>query len=220
MNKIATEVMLAIETSTTICSVALWDGQRQFERVDEKPRSHSQRLLPMVDAVLQASNLSLSGVDKVICSRGPGSFTGVRIGIGVAKGLAYGHNLPIIPVSPLQAIAYQLIAQMPSLSSVTALLDARMGEVYAADYSNDKGVPVLLGKERLTTVDALSLDNRYVAGTGVPEYQSLLLEKGAKLSTVVYPFAKDMIALLKKQKTPEVSAMAFSPTYLRDKVIG
>ncbi len=220
------KIILGIETTTNICSVALWDGEKMWQEVIETARSHSKTLLPMIELILKKANLKIAEVDVIACTQGPGSFTGVRIGIGVAKGLAFGQDIPIIPISPLQAIAYRCmkLANTDSgASRVTALMDARMGELYAADYINDKGVPILQGKEKLTNISAIGIGGQVFAGTGMQEYQQELIDKNANLSEVIVPYAEDVVELAKllpiTQKTSWVSAADFTPIYLRDKVV-
>lgn len=216
------QVILGLETTTTLCSVAVWDGQQYFEAVTETPRSQSKSILPMVAEVLTTADLSMNDVDAVACARGPGSFTGVRIGIGVAKGLAFGQDIAIIPVSPLQAIAYQAIKQQCDNNSlqttITAVMDARMGELYAAEYRINNGLPQLVGDERLVTLDDLTVAGHLVAGTGILEYREPLLACAANLCDVYYPYAQTVIELARLQALPTVSAADFSPTYLRNKV--
>ncbi|PIE45524.1 MAG: tRNA (adenosine(37)-N6)-threonylcarbamoyltransferase complex dimerization subunit type 1 TsaB [Gammaproteobacteria bacterium] len=214
------QVILGLETCTTVCSVALWNGERLFERVEQEASSQSKTILPMVESVLAEAQLTLSQVDAVACTRGPGSFTGVRIGIGVAKGLAYGQDLPIYPVSPLQSLAYQVIVDMPSVSRVSILLDARMGELYTADYQNTSGKPVLLGQERLATLDDISIEGQIVAGTGAREYSDALVERGARLSGIIYPLAGAVIRCAQLTDIEAVSAAQLTPVYLRNKVTG
>lgn len=209
--------LLGIETCTNICSVALWDGQHLHEKINRSPRSHSKSLLPMIEKLLAEQQLSISDIDALACARGPGSFTGVRIGVGVAKGLAFGQDLPIIPVSPLAAIAYRVMQQTQA-DRVTALLDARMGELYAADYDNKKGLPLLIGKERLTDIAHLSFSGQTIAGTGAKEYADILSTKAVSIATVVYPYAADIVSLARHAMQTTVSAADFTPLYLRDKV--
>ncbi|PIE44894.1 MAG: tRNA (adenosine(37)-N6)-threonylcarbamoyltransferase complex dimerization subunit type 1 TsaB [Gammaproteobacteria bacterium] len=209
--------LLGIETCTTICSVALWDGKHVHEKINRSPRSHSKSLLPMIAALLAEQQLSISDIDALACARGPGSFTGVRIGVGVVKGLAFGQDLPIIPVSPLAAIAYRVIQQTQA-SRVTALLDARMGELYAADYENKAGLPLLIGNERLTDIAHLTFSGQTVAGTGAEEYADILSTKAVSIAAAVYPYAADIVGLARHAMQTAVSATDFTPLYLRDKV--
>ncbi len=213
-------IILGIETTTNICSVALWDGKKMWQEVTEIARSHSKTLLPMVELVLKKADLKIADVDAIACTQGPGSFTGVRIGIGVAKGLAFGQDIPIIPISPLQAIAYRCMKSANAdTDKVTALMDARMGELYAADYINNEGVPILQGKEKLTNISAIDVQGQVFAGTGMQEYQHDLMGQNANLSEVIFPYAEDVVELAKILPITPVSAADFTPIYLRDKVV-
>ncbi len=216
------KIILGIETTTNICSVALWDGKKMWQEVTEMVRSHSKMLLPMIELILKKADVSIADVDAIACTQGPGSFTGVRIGIGVAKGLAFGQDIPIIPISPLQTIAYRCMKLANTdngVDNVTALMDARMGELYAADYINDEGVPILQGKEQLTNISAIAIGEQVFAGTGMQEYQQELIDNNANLSEVIFPYAEDVVELAKILPITPVSAADFTPIYLRDKVV-
>jgi tRNA threonylcarbamoyl adenosine modification protein YeaZ len=127
--------VLAIETATNVCGVALAEGGRLTgEAVVDGGLSHSSKLIEMVGRVLGDSSLELSQVDALAVSVGPGSFTGVRIGLGTALGLAAGTGLPIVPVPTLDALAW---AQLPFSGIVCAFTDARRGEVYYSLYEAD-----------------------------------------------------------------------------------
>ena len=97
--------ILAIDTATEACSVALWNDGTTFAHFEECPREHTQRILPLVKTILTEGNTALTDLDALAYGRGPGSFTGVRIGIGIAQGLALGADLPMIGVSTLATMA-------------------------------------------------------------------------------------------------------------------
>jgi len=122
--------ILALDTSTEYLSLALsLDGQL-FVRELLAGQSHSQRILPLLRELLDEAGVALSGLDGIAFGAGPGSFTGLRIGCGVAQGLAFGANLPVVGISTLMALA----EQGEGASKVVACLDARMGEVYHGLY--------------------------------------------------------------------------------------
>lgn len=127
-------VILAFDTSTEYCSVALWADGAVTAREVHAGQRHSTLLLPMVDEVLNEAGMPLTGLDGIAYGSGPGSFTGLRIGCGVAQGLALGADLPVLGVCTLLALAQGVAAPQ-----VIACLDARMGEVYQAAYRRDGG---------------------------------------------------------------------------------
>lgn len=123
--------ILAIETCNQTCSVALWRNGVMIQELERQPRMHAQLVLPMVQAVLKQAACDLRDIDAVAFGAGPGSFTGLRIAAAVTQGLAFGAELPVIPISTLAALAYKH-AQVGQ--TVMAGFDARMGEVYYGVY--------------------------------------------------------------------------------------
>lgn len=121
--------LLALDTSTEYLSLALWLDGKAHVRELLAGQSHSQRILPLLRELLDEAGIAMHDLDGIAFGAGPGSFTGLRIGCGVAQGLAFGANLPVIGVSTLLALA-----QGSRASKVIACLDARMGEVYHAAY--------------------------------------------------------------------------------------
>lgn len=124
--------LIAIETCTEMCSAALWvDGALHSIEV-RAPRKHGELILGQVEELLAQSGIPRHSLDAVAVGRGPGAFTGVRLGLGVAQGMAFALDCPVIPVSTLQALAQQWVSEQPDQppTEVLAALDARMGEVY------------------------------------------------------------------------------------------
>jgi len=126
--------IIAIETSTEYCSVALWQDGVVTGKSENVGQKHSEVLMEMLDGVLQEAGIKLAQLDGIAFGAGPGSFTGVRIACGVAQGLALGANLPVIGVCTLQAVAAG-----SGKDKVIAALDARMAEVYFAVYEKHDG---------------------------------------------------------------------------------
>lgn len=127
--------LLALEASAEACSVALATPNTELMRVSFEQRRHAQALLPMVEELLQHAQLSLTDLDAIAYSSGPGSFTGLRIAFGIAQGLAFGAGLPMVPVSSLQALAHAALQKYQSEGQgALVALDARMGEIYWAVY--------------------------------------------------------------------------------------
>jgi tRNA threonylcarbamoyladenosine biosynthesis protein TsaB len=127
--------VLAVDTATEACSVALWTEAGVIARFKEMGRGHAEEVLGMVEAVLQEAGLRLSALDGIAAGVGPGSFTGVRISVSAAQGLAFGADLPVVPVTSLEALASQVLQD--GIDQALACLDARMGEVYWGAYRAD-----------------------------------------------------------------------------------
>ncbi|MGA7802910.1 MAG: tRNA (adenosine(37)-N6)-threonylcarbamoyltransferase complex dimerization subunit type 1 TsaB [Gammaproteobacteria bacterium] len=139
--------LIALETATEACSAALYvDGMVQ-ERYQLAPRGHAGLILPMIEDLLGGAGLALRDLDAVALGRGPGSFTGVRVAAGVAQGIAFGADLPVVAVSTLAALAQGAMDE-PDTPRVLAAIDARMDEVYWAAYLRDEqGLATLSGAE-------------------------------------------------------------------------
>lgn len=217
--------ILAIDTATEACSVALLDGEKTVSRFEVCPQQHSQKLLPMVDAVLKETGLTLRDLNCLAYGRGPGSFTGVRIATGMIQGLALGTQLPVVGVSTLAAMAWET-AQESGAANVYTAIDARMGEVYFAGY---RVTPT--GLETVVDEQVCSPDVAFgycadpaaaVAGTGWNAYDALraFTDVNNIAASVLYPSAASMLPLAKTALADNqaVSAVDVEPVYLRDKV--
>jgi tRNA threonylcarbamoyladenosine biosynthesis protein TsaB len=220
--------ILAVDTATENCSVALMIGDDVISRCEYAPREHTTKILPMIDAVLADAGIKLKQLDALAYGRGPGSFTGVRIGIGIAQGLAFGANLPMIGVSTLAAMA-QGSFRLHQADHVLTAIDARMGELYWGQYQRKTdGDWLLLGNEQVIAPDVLlanvqaDTNTWLTAGTGWEAYPELLtqLPFNAQLGSVLYPDSQDMVHLAKYAfaRGEIVTAEAASPVYLRDTV--
>jgi len=151
--------LLALDTSSEGCSAALWlDGQLS-ERFETAPRGHTRLLMPMIRELLNDQGLTPGDLDALAFARGPGSFTGLRIATGVIQGMAWGLDLPVVPVSSLAAVALNAIEQhqLAEGDGIAVAFDARMGEVYWGVFQCRNGVPVALGPERVCSPQAVTL---------------------------------------------------------------
>ncbi|OCG44224.1 tRNA N6-adenosine(37)-N6-threonylcarbamoyltransferase complex dimerization subunit TsaB [Gilliamella sp. Choc5-1] len=215
--------ILAIDTSTEACSAALLYCNEITHDFIVSTRDHTKQILPMVDRLLKQSDCSLTQVDAIAFGQGPGSFTGVRIGIGVAQGLALGIDKPMIGVSTLMTLA-QGVYRTTQATNVIAAIDARMNEVYLGQYHyvNEQWQTVIaecvIGPEKvIETVKHIS-QNDYCAGTGWQTYPDMI--NGVKQSDILLPHAQDLIVLAKNkwQKNEIVNVEYVEPTYLRNEV--
>ncbi|ETI58370.1 tRNA (adenosine(37)-N6)-threonylcarbamoyltransferase complex dimerization subunit type 1 TsaB [Marinomonas profundimaris] len=221
-------VILALDTSTPACSVALNIDGVVLEDFRMAPRLHNDLILPMVDQILSQAGLNLSDLDAIAFGRGPGSFTGLRISAGVVQGLAYGADLPVIPVSTLAALALEGF-QKTGKNNWLAALDARMGEIYLGGYYVNKvngqyDIAQLLD-ERVIKPSVLVpfSDNFDGVGSGwcyEEALSSLLPEAPEFVLTDLAPRAACVaeLALLHFHKGEVVSSYDAMPTYLRDEI--
>lgn len=221
--------ILAIDTATEACSVALYNQGETLAHFELCAREHTQRILPMVQQILAEAGLSLTQLDALAFGRGPGSFTGVRIGIGMAQGLSLGAQLPLLPVSTLQTMA-QGAYRLTGADNVLAAIDARMGEVYWGEFSrNAQGVwsgeetEKVIKPEQLLA-RAAELSARFATvGTGWETYPHLLGESPvAELfdGKMLLPHAEDMLPLALQlwENGIRVNPEDAEPTYLRNEV--
>lgn len=220
--------ILAIDTATEACSVALLNNDAVTAHFEECPREHTQRILPLVKEILTRSDTSLTDLDALAFGRGPGSFTGVRIGIGIAQGLALGAELPMIGVSTLATMA-QGAWRMTGATRVLAAIDARMGEVYWAEYTRDEQ-GVWHGEETEAVLKPEAVTERLqqlsgewaTVGTGWPAWPEMASGTGVTLvdGNMLLPAAEDMLPiacqLFAAGKT--VAVEHAEPVYLRNTV--
>lgn len=218
--------LLAIETCTEACSVALWDGTRMFERHELAPRRHAELVLDWCDQLLAEAGMARTDLDALAVGRGPGGFTGVRLGVAVVQGIAFALDKPVFPVSTLAALAMQ--AEAAQDTDVLAAIDARMGEVYLGLYRRDAehGVVALcaewMGPPQ--TVECSGTQSLYGTGSGYAAAQgALVVHLGSRLvgsDAACFPRAADVarLALIDAAQHPGLRWDQLQPAYLRDKV--
>lgn len=221
--------LLALDTSSIACSVALRNDDAIIERHEEQPREHTRLLMPMIREVLQEGGTNLADLDAIVLGNGPGSFIGMRIAASVAQGLAFGAGLDIVSVSSLAAVAAEVFADSDACEVVVAQ-DAHMNEVYLGCYRrDDKGLPVDLEAERLHGVgtpvgmETKTAKKRVAAGYGwqrYPELASLSGQSFEDFSEVLYPRAKYLLELgARRLEAGGATAPGeVAPAYLRQKV--
>ncbi len=222
--------LLALDTSTEACSVALLYNGEKTHLNELAQRTHTKRILPMIDKILANSGLHLNQVNALAFGRGPGSFTGVRVGAGIAQGLALGADLPVIPISNLTAMA-QAAFELHQAENVVSAIDARMNEVYFSQLMREK-VRSDIGeffqwREIITeqvcspeqAIKQLRDDNAFRVGTGWAAY-SQFTEKNLTSSDIAFPNALYMLELARVEYLQKrtISALEIEPIYLRNKV--
>jgi tRNA threonylcarbamoyladenosine biosynthesis protein TsaB len=217
--------ILALDAATEACSVALLADGQLAVRTLESGRSSAPKILQMAEEVLAEAQVSLSMLDGIAASIGPGSFTGVRITVAVAQGLAFGSGLKVVPVTTLEALALQVLSDPPSCA--IACLDARMGEVYWGCFAADavRGV-IECSASRVGAPDSVALrpPGPYVGvGRGFSAYPSLADSLGIELGSeqsMALPNAREIVRLgtLRFAAGGGVDPADLTPLYLRDKV--
>lgn len=219
--------LLAIETATEACSVALGVEGEIVSRHELASRRHTELILPLCEALLSEAGLVLADLEAVAFGRGPGSFTGLRIAAGVAQGIAFARDLPVVPVSTLAALAQGAMARHGA-TRVLSAIDARMGEVYWARYVRDPhGLARLEGAEQVLPPSAVAPPTRgrwFGAGSGWQAYgETLAAGLEGRLwgrDPGALPDARDLIPLAEQgyRDGAAVAAEAALPVYLRDRV--
>lgn len=220
---------IAIDASTEACSVALQVNDKVYARYELCPQSHSVRLLPMIDAVLAEANVTLSALDGLIFGQGPGSFTGVRIGVGVAQGLAFAADLPVVGVSSLQAMAQQAYIEHGE-KQVIAAIDARMAEVYNGYFQLDENNIMQAQQPEAVNPPAklaelmadMMVTPSYAVGSGWDAYAEALaeLKHNDGSPSILFPSAEAMLVVGANKffLGQGVSAEYAQPVYVRDTV--
>ena len=212
--------IICIETATTNCSVALSINGSviALEEDNSKQYSHAERLHIFIDEVLKKGNLSRNEIDAIAVSKGPGSYTGLRIGVSAAKGLCYALDVPLISVATLRSLALQVNEKE---GTVVSMLDARRMEVYAAVFSSE-GIEIRETKAEILTTESFSeyLDKGKVRfiGSGVDKFEPICSHTNAILLKDKLPSAREMAALAEeKYKKSDIENVAyFEPYYLKD----
>jgi tRNA threonylcarbamoyladenosine biosynthesis protein TsaB len=214
--------LLAFDTSTEFLSIALQVDGRLWSFNAEAGATASQRILPEIERLLEQASIKLTDLDGIAFGAGPGAFTGVRIACGVAQGLAFGANLPVVAINTLMAVA-----EASGEQQVIVCQDARMGEIYFAAYALNDAIwqtisPAIVCKPELAPV--LDGDGWVGAGSGWAAYEPMLQSKYAsQLKAIlpqVTPTAQAVLALAKPLFEAGLTQAAHevAPIYIRNRV--
>lgn len=219
--------LLALETSAEACSAALYLNGVVTQCLEPQPRRHGELILPMLEGLLARAGVGLRDLDAVAFGRGPGSFTGVRIAVAVAQGVAFGAGLPTVPVSTLAALAQGEYRQS-GRRRLLAALDARMGEVYWGAFEvGAEGLAQPCGPEGVTPPGAAPVPpggGWCGVGVGWGVWREVLTERmGAgleALSPAAVCEARDLAVLAVAEAAAGrlVAPELARPVYLRDRV--
>jgi tRNA threonylcarbamoyladenosine biosynthesis protein TsaB len=221
-------IILAIETSSELASCALFNSEAAnpavLARESSGVRTHSQSVLPMVQELLREAGVKLLECDAIAFGAGPGSFTGVRTACGVAQGLAFGANLPVLPLVTLEAMAEACRARTGA-GEVLAVLDARMNEVYWAQYRYVDGGWVAVCEPALCAPQDVApqlVPGLAACGNGFAAYPDAFIGKDFAAGAIgdMLPHARDMAVLGVGALAAGLALPAdqAQPLYLRNKV--
>ena len=214
--------ILCIETSTNCCSAAIAiNGEAKAIRANLTGANHASELPLFVEELMNEARVNSWTIDAVALSQGPGSYTGLRIGASLAKGLCYGLNIPLIPVDTLQILcAAAVTEQIPQNALLCPMLDARRMEVYTSIYTRDCA--------RMRDIEAKIIDEHAFEaelaeqaicffGNGAEKCQSVITSPNAHFIADILPQAQYMGALAEHAALLDVKQMAyFEPFYLKD----
>lgn len=224
--------LLALDTSTEACSLAVWQDGDTSEWHERIPRQHADQILTRLTELLAEAGLTLAQLDAIAFGRGPGSFTGLRIATGVAQGLAYGLGIPLLSVSTLAALARQVFLAT-GYRHIVSCLDARIDEVYWAAYSvGDDAIPVALSEEQLVPPENMDFAPLFESGVDrvwfgagngwsyQSRFPSSLVAGISQIDAEALPRASAMLGIaldmLDRGETTQPSQAV--PVYLRDQV--
>jgi tRNA threonylcarbamoyladenosine biosynthesis protein TsaB len=219
--------LLGIDTSTEACSVAILLDGEVIEDYRMAPRQHAELILPMIEALLEQTKLSLQELDALAFGRGPGAFTGIRIATGVIQGLSLGTGLPVVGISTLAAMA-QDASDRHKVNKVHVAIDARMNEIYCACYRRgEDGLMINVEEERVCLPEETPQPEGsgwFATGSGWATYEKVLREtlgdRVVGVQTDSYPRAAAICKLAEFEVAngKALPGEQVLPVYLRDKV--
>jgi len=213
-------IILCLETSTTNCSVSIGDGDFiiAHKEINSKNFSHSEQLHSFIDELLKQESLIPKDLDAISISKGPGSYTGLRIGVSAAKGLAYALNIPLISVSTLLCLAKQVKI---TKGLIIPMLDARRMEVYSeifdASFESKREIKAEILEETSFQIELEASEVHFI-GTGVEKFQEICHHPNALFHKEKLPSAKEQYPIAKRKFEDNIfeDVAYFEPYYLKD----
>ena len=214
-------LILSIETSTPVCSVALHDnGELLRVKEIDLPGAHSERLIGLIQELLEEKSLDGKDISAVAVSEGPGSYTGLRIGVSTAKGLCFAWGIPLIGVSTLAALARGAKSKLNSSSIVVSMLDARRMEVYREIYDSNFNPISSLDSEVIdenSFHSYLQKTEVVFIGDAVPKVKEVIINENAVfLEDRISAVQVGELAWIKYQKNEFENLAYFAPNYLKE----
>jgi tRNA threonylcarbamoyl adenosine modification protein YeaZ len=224
--------VLGIETATHVCSAAIVrNGTVIAERSETAPQRHAELLLPFIDAVIAEAGLGVRGLEAIAVSIGPGSFTGLRIGLSVAKGIAVGAGIPIVPVPTMDAAAFKIFQSDASSVTAAVVLPARRDEYYYGRFLRSGGKPELISGINVYTTEQLwnilaETGNDTLAGEGIerilvdanavtPEKESAIARIRKSVAMKLHLNSAGVVGMLCRQYNA-ADASSIEPLYIKE----
>jgi tRNA threonylcarbamoyladenosine biosynthesis protein TsaB len=215
--------ILNIETSTKNCSVALSKNGKLIDAIDYKEEgySHAEKLHVFIEQLVSKNTLSLKDLSAIAVSKGPGSYTGLRIGVSTAKGLSYALNIPLIAISTLEHMAHQIHDKN---AFIIPIIDARRMEVYSAVFDSTQTKIREIKAEIIdenSFSEYLSKKKTFFIGDAVKKVKEVIKHPNAVFIENSYPSAKEMTSLSYKKLVDKdfVDTAYFEPFYLKDFIV-
>ena len=208
--------ILAIETSDELCSTAIMLTEDSFSEINfQKKFVHSEKLMPMISDLLKNAEIELDNIGAIAVSMGPGSFTGLRIGLTIAKGLSAGRDIPIIPVPTFNALALQLSASLPNETDFIIANNANINEIYFAKYkSNINGYELIIETKLVDKSEFNSIEDSVSLKFGNYSIEKRLFNSSSPNAIAIakwaYIFGKDLVTF---------DHDLLEPNYLKDFVV-
>lgn len=214
-------LILSVETSTPICSIALHRNGILIDSESlEVAGAHSEKLMTMIEQLLGRNQLQTELLDAVAVSEGPGSYTGLRIGVSTAKGLAFAWDLPLIGISTLKILAFAAKSKIPDKAYIVTLLDARRMEVFHQVFNQDLKSVVSLGSALIqedSYYEFLEDGPTYFVGDGAEKVSHVISHVNATfLDTKIDAIHMGVLAFEKFEKGEFVNLAYFVPNYLKE----
>lgn len=217
-------IILHIETSTNVCSVALSEnGTCLFSKSNAEGMNHAALLSVFIAEALEVLKSTGKHPDAVAVSSGPGSYTGLRIGVSTAKGLCYGYEIPLIAISTLEVLTAQALQVTKNVENALfcPMIDARRMEVYAAFYDAKGSIKREISADIITSdsyADILASQPVYFFGNGADKCKTTLIHSNARFIDNLVPLAENMISFAEQAFSEKkfVDVAYFEPFYLKE----
>ena len=219
-------IILNLETATTNCSVSIAkNGNLLVIKENDTPNySHSEQLHVFIQEVLKEAKIEISDLNAIAVSKGPGSYTGLRIGVSAAKGLCFALDIPLISIATLESMAFQITSSSSTYDFIIPLLDARRMEVYSAVFTKEhrqvrKTEAEIIHEDSFK--EYIDMGKTMLLGSGAEKCKDFISSTGVQFNTAVVPSAKEMAILShQKFKAGDFEDVAyFEPYYLKDFIL-